>query len=110
MTDDQTHHVRTIQTAIQLRIAAKYHRGQLEHGGNLWERPALPEIIDELTDLVSYVHCMEEQCEELLILTKTARQAASVGHYGEADDVLETMETRLYAQLTKSKGHIAYAQ
>jgi len=69
MTKEQEKHLAQIVEAVTLRILAKYRRGQAEHGGNLWDRPSLPELHQEITDLNTYVITLDYQlrvCDEKL--------------------------------------------
>lgn len=63
MTARQRRHLSRIVAEAGARIAAKYQRGALEHGGNLWEKPAtdlLEEAIDEAVDQLVYLLTLRE--------------------------------------------------
>lgn len=59
-------HIRDIQTEIARSISEKYEYGQTEHGGRLWRKPVLPDIKDEITDLVIYFDTHMQQFEEAM--------------------------------------------
>ena len=44
---------------------AKYRAGQEEHGGFLFRKKMLPNVMDEVLDLAVYVLTLEEQLEEV---------------------------------------------
>ena len=50
------------------RIRTKYVRGQLEHGGNLFEKPVLHEAIHEAVDLFTYLYVLERQHRDAIRL------------------------------------------
>jgi hypothetical protein len=55
-------HRERIIAAFTKDFRAKYDAGQREHGGNLWENPALlDESIKEAIDLVCYLYSLREQ-------------------------------------------------
>lgn len=55
-------HREQIVTRLADRFRAKYDKGQVEHGGRLWEKPdMLAHAIDEVLDLVSYLFTLEDQ-------------------------------------------------
>lgn len=43
MTDEQEAHVRHLKQRVAADLDAKYRAGQIEHGGNLWEKPGMLE-------------------------------------------------------------------
>lgn len=52
---------REIASSFSDDLIAKYPVGQIEHGGNLYNKPVLREIREELLDLVAYAHVHEQQ-------------------------------------------------
>jgi len=58
LTAEQAEHVREIGRDFAFEMAAKYTKGQREHGGNLWdltEDQLLDQAIDEAIDQVVYL-------------------------------------------------------
>lgn len=55
-------HLQRILSEFNADARAKYEAGQLEHGGNLWEKPGmLDHAIEEAIDLVVYLYTKREQ-------------------------------------------------
>jgi hypothetical protein len=53
-----------IKTVTDL-FGAKYDKGQIEHGGHLWEKPVMGELVNEALDFLSYVFTMRYQLEQV---------------------------------------------
>ena len=64
MTGEQEQHLQDVKTFIAERMDAKYRAGQKEHGGNLWTKPTLPMLLEEVTDLVVYAQTLDRQTRE----------------------------------------------
>lgn len=63
-------------TTIELR--KKYQKGQLEHGGNLREKPGLNKMLnEEILDLITYSHTLQSQLEDVLMLMNTRNYIAA---------------------------------
>lgn len=63
MTPEQEFHLAKIQDLAINKIEIKYRRGQLEHGGNLWEKGdefLLNAAIEEAIDQVVYLLTLRE--------------------------------------------------
>lgn len=66
----QTAHVEHLIQTIGKDIRAKYEAGQLEHGGNLWEKPGMLEAaIAEVLDLAVYLYTLRDQRDRAFIPT-----------------------------------------
>ena len=64
-------------------LTAKFWRGQVEHGGNLWEKPGMLRHVEaETADLLAYVATLREQLAETLADLRALR-------YERATDRLE---------------------
>lgn len=62
MTPAQEAHRDRIIRRFTAAFAAKYTKGQQEHGGNMWTKPGmLQHAIEEVTDLVAYLYTLEDQ-------------------------------------------------
>lgn len=62
MTHDHEAHLQRILGAVTRDIDAKYRKGQVEHGGNLWLKPGmLDNAIEEVLDLAVYLYTLREQ-------------------------------------------------
>jgi hypothetical protein len=59
MTFDPVTQAEDIAIAISTDIGDKYAKGQIEHGGNFFEKPTVRNIREEVIDLVSYTHVLE---------------------------------------------------
>jgi hypothetical protein len=93
MTDQQTQHLEEIKSAFCHAVDAKYKAGQIEHGGNLWEKPVDLEIWAEAIDFVAYCHVMRSQVSKVRVLAAHAIN-------GQADPV-ETLHSILKTLGTK---------
>lgn len=58
-------HLQRIRERTNDLLAEKYRKGQAEHGGFLWRRRIMPEVMAETLDLVCYVMTLEEHIEEV---------------------------------------------
>jgi len=62
LTPEQQAHVRGILKDFCLAFTEKYVKGQLEHGGNMWQKPGMLACLqDELLDHVAYLSTIEFQ-------------------------------------------------
>lgn len=65
MTAEQDAHLNRIVTRLSADLRAKYEAGQIEHGGNLWEKPGMLEnAYAEVLDLAVYLLTAIEQRDE----------------------------------------------
>jgi hypothetical protein len=101
LTEAQRKHLTEIQFTLHHRLTDKYERGQQEHGGNLWEKPALPELIHEVTDLVTYVVTLEGRLRDLLSTVKLAQVAVMAGHKEDALALLLDVDQTLTKEIGK---------
>jgi len=75
MSPDQEAHLRRVKAHILRRIDAKYRAGQREHGGNLWKKPGVLEmLLDELVDACVYAESKLEQDENPGIVDPALRE------------------------------------
>lgn len=65
MTDEQEAHLQRVKDWICNLIDKKYRAGQKEHGGDLWDKPVFPMLIEEIIDLVVYAETHEEKLNQL---------------------------------------------
>ena len=65
-------HPDKIAAWISSAVSAKYVTGQKEHGGNLRHKPVLPNMVEEIVDLVVYVAVLQEQVDLVLRLLEMA--------------------------------------
>jgi hypothetical protein len=75
MTDSQVDHARALSKEASKRVFAKYEKGALEHGTNLWEKGALELTdlaIEEAVDQLTYLLTLREK------LTGTPRTLAEI--------------------------------
>jgi hypothetical protein len=61
MTKEQEEHLAAIRLRFAARVEKKYRAGQAEHGGNLFDKPNLPFLIEEVIDFVVYAFTLEDQ-------------------------------------------------
>lgn len=65
MSPSQEAHLLRVKERFSQLMDAKYRAGQAEHGGYLWRKRQMPNIMDEVLDLSVYVVTLEEQIEEI---------------------------------------------
>jgi len=70
MTEEQELHLQAIKSRICQRIDAKYRKGQAEHGGNLWRKPVMQCLQEEVQDFVVYAHTLEDQINDAILYLK----------------------------------------
>jgi len=79
LTKKQSTHLSDICVNIQKRISDKYRNGQKEHGGDLWEKSGMMDnALDEVADLVTYLHTLRSQLEEVRALLKRERYPSAI--------------------------------
>lgn len=66
MNEIQTEHMNSITTKVVHDIQVKYSKGQREHGGNLWDRDVLKDIVDESLDLITYAYTADYKRRQAL--------------------------------------------
>lgn len=63
-------HLSRILDQLTADLRAKYEAGQIEHGGNLWEKPGmLEQAIEEVLDLAVYLYTLREQRDRRYTIT-----------------------------------------
>jgi|TARA_R100001126_G_C4859357_1_gene166447 hypothetical protein len=78
MQPSQEAHLKRVTERLSHLIDAKYRAGQAEHGGYLWRKKMLPNIMDEVLDLAVYVATLEEQIEEVKNLCVSGEDSKEV--------------------------------
>ncbi len=68
MTDAQEEHLAKIIANFTKDVTKKYAIGQAEHGGNLFDKPNLPMLMEEVQDLVVYAYTLKDQIHEAIYL------------------------------------------
>lgn len=61
MTDAQEEHLAKIIASFTRDVTKKYATGQAEHGGNLFDKPNLPMLMEEVQDLIVYAYTLKDQ-------------------------------------------------
>jgi len=62
MTPEQEEHLEDIKIDFLQQVDAKYRKGQIEHGGNLWKKPGVLEMLmDECVDFFVYAYVLKQQ-------------------------------------------------
>jgi len=63
-------HLARILSQLTADVRAKYEAGQIEHGGNLWEKPGmLEQALEEVIDLAVYLYTLREQRDSRRTIT-----------------------------------------
>ena len=71
MTPATEAHLARVKERFGQLMDVKYRSGQSEHGGYLWRKKMLPNVVAETLDLAVYVMTLEEQLEEVKNLCTT---------------------------------------
>jgi hypothetical protein len=60
-------HLEIIVTKLIEDLSAKYHKGQQEHGGQLWQKPGMLKMLrQEHLDALVYEHTLHYQIQSAL--------------------------------------------
>lgn len=96
MTDPQVKHITNIIEDFKNKAYEKYEKGQMEHGGNLWENPLITMIdfaIEEAIDQYVYLYvAREHEMTRLRKLDEQKRQGSinklqeEVSHINESSE------------------------
>jgi len=80
MTPMREKHLERIKERASQLMDAKYRAGQSEHGGNLWRKKMLGNLVEETLDMMVYVLTLEEQIEEVknLCVVKDIKPAVAL--------------------------------
>lgn len=74
MTPEQELHLAEIKADFIKQVDAKYRKGQEEHGGNLWKKPGVLEMLmDECVDFFVYAYVLRQQRDNPEIIDPTLR-------------------------------------
>jgi hypothetical protein len=95
MTPEREDHLGQVKMICAGRIDIKYRRGQAEHGGDLWRKPMLRSLADELTDANVYFATLERRVEDCMSLTKAIKHNVALGDYGFAGHQLDELYSML---------------
>jgi hypothetical protein len=81
MTADRERHLAAVLDSAHALIDQKFRAGQVQHGGNIWEKPGmLQHAIEEVADQTVYLFTLEGQMSALALAlrsgTITAQDAA----------------------------------
>ena len=68
MTQDQENHLAEIKRSFSEAVDKKYRAGQKEHGGNLWRKKHLVDmLIEEAIDSYVYAITLKDQLKDMEI-------------------------------------------
>ena len=60
-------HISEIIADNSAKLLDKYHKGQAEHGGNLWQKPGMIQMLEqEILDATTYQHTIRYQVQSAL--------------------------------------------
>ena len=74
MTEEQEQHLQSIKTYFEKQSDSKYRKGQVEHGGNLFDLTPLQLLdnaIDEAVDQFVYLTTLRQQYEKAFTALNT---------------------------------------
>jgi len=92
MTPSQQYHLDGVLLYINDKITAKYTAGAKQHGGNLWEKRLIGEVLDEVADLVVYVTTLKNQLDVVGILAEEGASDDSVVAYKARESCRQILE------------------
>ena len=92
MTPSQQYHLDGVLLYINDKITAKYTAGAKQHGGNLWEKRLIGEVLDEVADLVVYVTTLKSQLDIVAILAQEGATDDSVVAYKAREACTQILE------------------
>ena len=72
MSPSHENHLANIKAKVEADLDSRYRAGASQHGGELWKKPVLSEALAEVTDLLVYLHTLQQQMEVI-------RALASIG-------------------------------
>ena len=62
MTQEQEEHLAQVKRGFLAAVDEKYRKGQAEHGGDLWKKPGVLEMLmDECVDFYVYAFVLKQQ-------------------------------------------------
>jgi hypothetical protein len=62
VTPEQEDYLAHLKKEIMSDLDAKFRAGQIEHGGNIWEKPGMLEhAIEEVLDMAVYLYVLRDQ-------------------------------------------------
>lgn len=74
MTAEQEQHLADIKARFSKEVDKKYRAGQAEHGGDLWKKPGVLEMLmDEAVDFYVYAYTLRQQRDDPSIIDPNAR-------------------------------------
>ncbi len=87
MSPAQERHLARIIYRFTQDVSAKYRAGQAEHGGNLFDKPNLQMLMEEVQDLVVYAYTLKDQIHEAINLDRSGYDEgiANILEYGNKD-------------------------
>ena len=65
MTNEQETHLQLIKDTFCEAVDKKYRAGQVEHGGDIWTKPVLDELWNEIVDLAVYYITLKQKITKL---------------------------------------------
>lgn len=71
------HHVALVLDTLSDELPTKYMQGQREHGGNLWRKPVLDFMGEEVLDMVVYYDVLRRQNDLLKQLCREGMAGSS---------------------------------
>ena len=70
MTDAQETHLARIISRFTQDVSEKYFRGQIEHKGDLFLKPNLPMLLEEVLDMTVYAFTLADQIKNTIALCR----------------------------------------
>jgi hypothetical protein len=85
MSDKQERHLAGVISKITRAIDKKYRIGQAEHGGNLFDKPNMPMLLEEVQDMVVYAYTLQEQLIQAQLEDDCGERTYNILNYGNRD-------------------------
>lgn len=92
MTKEQKNHIEGIVKDFCKEAVTKYEKGQIEHGGNLWEKAVWKQTMPEAIDFVIYIYTLNEQIRTLINAAEKANALLELAYPDIYENLKEAID------------------
>jgi hypothetical protein len=93
MTPERESHLSEIMAGVKARLDSKYRKGQIEHGGNVWDRNPVKEMDGEIIDQIVYHAVLVKRDERICQAVTLARHSLQVNDLPLVEKCLDAIFT-----------------